>query len=397
MVAPQHQIAVTGLQTGEGARSCGAEAPSARSEFFTLDANTLTLRGDWVLRNYTAIRNALARMPAPPGSLDTLDARALTRLDTSGASLLADWLGADRLHGLIQNSMELTPARKSLLGTVATATRQPVARAAPEPQTWLRLMETIGVATARAARHTVGLLAFGGLLLQTLVRLPPKRWRLTSMVAQIEHTGFNAVPIVALLSFMVGAVIAFMGATVLRAFGNTLFTVNLVAFAFLREFGILLAAILLAGRTGSAFTAQIGTMQANQEIDALRVQGLNPMEVIVIPRVLALLVSLPILTFLSMLAGLAGGMVVCAFSLDIAPALFLSTLQDVSLRHFWVGMAKAPIFAFLIALIGCRQGFLVSGSADSVGEHTTASVVQAIFTVILFDALAALFYMEMGW
>jgi len=370
---------------------------SDQNRFLTLDENTLTLGGDWVLRNYTAIRHELACLPAPPGHLDTLDARALKRLDTSGASLLADWLGADRLHELIQNSAELTHARKSLLSAVAAATREPVARPAPEPAALLRLMETVGIATARAARHTVGLLAFGGLLLQTLVRLPPKRWRLTSMVAQIEHTGLNAVPIVALLSFMVGAVIAFMGATVLRAFGNTLFTVNLVAFAFLREFGILLAAILLAGRTGSAFTAQIGTMQANQEIDALRVQGLNPMEVIVIPRVLALLVSLPILTFLAMLAGLAGGMVVCALSLDIAPALFLSTLHDVSLRHFWVGMAKAPIFAFLIALIGCRQGFLVSGSADSVGEHTTASVVQAIFTVILFDALAALFYMEMRW
>jgi len=229
------------------------------------------------------------------------------------------------------------------------------------------------------------------------VRLPPRRWRFTSVVAQIEHTGLNAIPIIVLLSFMVGAVIAFMGATALRAFGNTLFTVNLVAFSFLREFGILLSAILLAGRTGSAFTAQIGAMQANQEIDALRVQGLNPMEIVVIPRVLALLVTLPILTFLSMIAGLAGGMLVCVASLEISPTLFLSTLHDTEARHFWVGIAKAPVFALLIALIGCREGLMVTGSAESVGEHTTASVVQAIFVVILFDALAALFYMEMGW
>jgi len=365
--------------------------------FLTLDANTLTLKGDWRLRNYVAIRRQLGRTPAPSADLHTLDARELQHLDTSGAGLLADWLGADRLRRLIRDDATLSHARRALLDAVAAAIAQPVAKPAPEPQAVLRLLENIGIASARAARHAVGLLGFGGLLLQTLTRLPPRRWRWTSAVAQIEHTGLNAVPIVVLLSFMVGAVIAFMGATVLRAFGNTLFTVNLVAFSFLREFGILLSAILLAGRTSSAFTAQIGTMQANQEIDALRVQGLDPMEMVVIPRVMALLVSLPILTFLSMLAGLLGGMLVCAFSLDISPALFLATLREVSPQHFLVGMAKAPIFALLIALIGCREGFLVSGSAESVGEHTTASVVQAIFVVILFDALAALFYMEMGW
>jgi len=368
-----------------------------QTPFLTLHANTLALTGDWHLRNYAAIRQILARLPAPPRDGITLDARALGQLDTAGASLLADWLGAPRLHGLIQDNTTLPQARKALLTAVADATRQPAAQPAPEPHALLRLLENIGAACVRVARHTVGLLAFGGLLLQTLARLPLRRWRLTATVAQIEHTGLNAIPIVVLLSFMVGAVIAFMGATALRAFGNTLFTVNLVAFSFLREFGILLTAILLAGRTGSAFTAQIGTMQANQEIDALRAQGLNPLELVVIPRVLALLVALPILTFLSMLAGLAGGMLVCAFSLDISPTLFLTTLRDIPLRHFLVGMAKAPFFAFLIALIGCREGFLVSGSAESVGEHTTASVVQAIFVVILFDALAALFYMEMGW
>jgi len=367
-----------------------------QNPFLTLDMHTLTLMGNWQLRNYAAIRQTLARM-TPPADLRALDARDLKQLDTAGASLLADWLGADRLHALIRDDATLPQARKALLSVVVAATRQTDMQDPPEPHVLLRLLENIGAACARAAHHTVGLLAFGGLLLQTLIRLPPRRWRVTSTVAQIERTGLDAIPIVALLSFMVGAVIAFMGASALRAFGNTLFTVNLVAFSFLREFGILLSAILLAGRTGSAFAAQIGTMQANQEIDALRAQGLNPVEIIVIPRVLALLVALPILTFLSMLAGLAGGMLVCALSLDISPALFLSVLQQIPLHHFLVGMAKAPVFAFLIALIGCREGFLVLGSAQSVGEHTTASVVQGIFVVILCDALAALFYMEMGW
>lgn len=218
------------------------------------------------------------------------------------------------------------------------------------------------------------------------------------MVAHIEQTGLDAAPIVALLTFLVGAVVAFLGATVLKSFGATIFTVDLVAFSFLREFGVLLTAILIAGRTASAFTAQIGSMKANEEIDAIRTLGLDPMELLVLPRVLALLVALPMLTFLAMLSGIVGGGVVCAVALDISPAMFLSLLQsDIGVQHFLVGMVKAPIFAFLIAAIGCLEGFKVSGSAESVGAHTTSSVVQSIFVVIVLDAVAAMFFMEMGW
>ncbi|HIZ51072.1 MAG TPA: ABC transporter permease, partial [Candidatus Pseudomonas excrementavium] len=208
----------------------------------------------------------------------------------------------------------------------------------------------------------------------------------------------NAVGIVALLTFMVGAVIAFLGATVLADFGATIYTVDLIAFSFLREFAVLLTAILMAGRTASAFTAQIGSMKANEEIDAIRTLGLNPLQILVIPRVIAMMISLPILTFIGMLSGLLGGAVVCSLALDISPTMFLSILQqNVAVQHFYLGMAKAPLFAFLIAIIGCMEGFKVSGSAESVGEHTTSSVVQSIFVVILMDALAALFFMEMDW
>jgi phospholipid/cholesterol/gamma-HCH transport system permease protein len=208
----------------------------------------------------------------------------------------------------------------------------------------------------------------------------------------------DAAPIVALLTFLVGAVVAFLGATVLRAFGATIFTVDLIAFSFLREFAVLLTAILIAGRTASAFTAQIGSMQANEEIDAIRTLGLSPTELLVVPRVIALLISLPMLTFLAMVCGIVGGGVVCAFSLDISPAMFLSLMQaDIGVQHFLVGMVKAPIFAFFIASIGCLEGFKVTGSAESVGAHTTSSVVQSIFVVIVLDALAAMFFMELGW
>ena len=244
------------------------------------------------------------------------------------------------------------------------------------------------------------LLGFIGLIVATLARraFQPRRWRMTSVVAHIEQTGLDAAPIVALLTFLVGAVVAFLGATVLASFGASIFTVDLVAFSFLREFGVLLTAILMAGRTASAFTAQIGSMKANEEVDAIRTLGLDPVELLVIPRVLALLISLPLLTFLAMLCGIVGGGVVCALSLDISPALFLSLLEkDIGVQHFLVGLAKAPFFAFLIAAIGCLEGFKVSGSAESVGAHTTSAVVQSIFVVIMLDAVAALFFMEMGW
>ncbi len=248
--------------------------------------------------------------------------------------------------------------------------------------------------------HLKALLGFIGLTLETLFRslVRPASWRVTPLVANIEKSGLDAVPIIALLTFLVGAVIAFLGATVLANFGATIYTVNLVVFSFLREFAVLLTAILMAGRTASAFTAQIGSMKANEEIDAIRALGLNPIELLVLPRVLALLVSLPMLTFVGMLCGIVGGMTVCAWTLDIPPAMFLSIMEDgIGVQHFLVGISKAPLFAFLIAVIGCLEGFKVSGSAQSVGEHTTTSVVHSIFVVILLDALAALFFMEMGW
>jgi phospholipid/cholesterol/gamma-HCH transport system permease protein len=197
---------------------------------------------------------------------------------------------------------------------------------------------------------------------------------------------------------MVGAVIAFLGATVLRDFGAEIFVVELVGIAFLREFGVLLTAILLAGRTASAFTAQIGAMQSGEEIDAIRTLGLDPIELLVIPRLVALLVMLPLLTFLAMIAGIGGGMAVSMASLDFTAEMFITRLQEtLSVTHFWVGLSKAPLFAMVIALIGCLEGFQVQGTAQSVGERTTSSVVQSISIVILLDAFAALFFMEMDW
>ncbi|MHB0806745.1 ABC transporter permease [Stutzerimonas nitrititolerans] len=358
----------------------------------------LAIFGDWTLAHYTALKREVERAAAPLDGEQAIDLDGLGELDTAGAGLLVELLGVRRVMQL--GSARLPSERLALLQLVAAALDGPPTPAEPKTSGLADVLADIGRTLVNLWNQQKTLLGFIGLTLQTLFVTfwRPRRWRLTSLVAHIERTGLDAVPIVALLTFLVGAVVAFLGATVLADFGASIYTVNLVAFAFLREFGVLLAAILLAGRTSSAFAAQIGAMKANEEIDAIRALGLNPVELLVLPRVLAMLITLPVLTFVGMLCGIVGGLVVCALALDISPAMFFTILQrDISLNHFLVGLGKAPLFAFLIAVIGCLEGFKASGSAQSVGEHTTSSVVQSIFVVILLDAIAALFFMEMGW
>ncbi|MEB3735051.1 ABC transporter permease [Halopseudomonas pachastrellae] len=346
----------------------------------------MRLAGDWTLANYSALRAQLSDLSSALDDAADVDVSAITSMDTAGGQLLADLLG----HSRLQQTGGTGPIAFQRAPCLAAAPGGHSARAGPRTQPELNpvliLLERIGAKMQVLAADLRELLGFIGLTLSGLLGnlLRPARWRLTAVAAQIEQTGIDAIPIVALLTF--------------RPLALPFFTVDLVAFSFLREFGVLLTAILMAGRTASAFTAQIGSMKANEEIDAIRALGLNPLELLVLPRVIALLITLPALTFIAMLSGLLGGAMVCAFSLHISPTMFISMLQEnVEVQHFLLGLAKAPVFAFLIAVIGCMEGFKVSGSAESVGEHTTSSVVQCIFVVILVDALAALFYMEMGW
>jgi phospholipid/cholesterol/gamma-HCH transport system permease protein len=373
------------------------------------DAVMLRLAGGWTLEHHARLKQ-LAESSASPGqpavapdSLKPwqLDLADIAELDTAGADKLCRILGPALPAYLNSPYCTLSPAQAALLKTVAAARasigQQTVSAAVPA---WRELLERIGLSMLDTTRQIGALLAFTGLILETLGRTigQPRTWRVTSLVAQIEASALNAVPIVALLTFMVGAVIAFLGATILASFGASIYTVNLVTFSFLREFAVLLTAILVAGRTASAFTAQIGAMKVNEEIDAIRMLGLDPVQLLVLPRVLALLVAVPCLTLVGMASGILGGALVCVFTLDITPTMFLSIFQErIPLRHFLIGLAKAPFFAFAIAIIGCHEGFRVSGSAQSVGQRTTSAVVQSIFVVILLDALAALFFMEMGW
>lgn len=363
-----------------------------------LDTNQwprLYLNGHWTLSEYQPL---LKQTAAPTQTPRSLDASGLKSIDTAGATLLLDLLGAETLGALAENATGLSDERRALLQMVAQSMRDREQPAAPEHR-WGDGLEALGVLTVSGWQQLMQFFAFTGLTITSLLTLLPRpwRWRWTALVAQMQQAGLNAVPIVALLNFLVGAVVAFLGATVLAQFGATIYTVDLVAYAFMRELGVLLAAILLAGRTASAFTAQIGSMKVNEELDALKVQGLSAIELLVIPRLLALVITLPILGFIAILSGIAGGAMVAVLSLDISLTQFIGIVQQVPLLHLWLGLAKAPVFAVLIALIGCLEGFKVGGSAQSVGERTTASVVQCIFVVILLDAVAALFYMEMDW
>ena len=364
-----------------------------------IHADRVALVGSWTLSHYSALSQELAPLAlSEQEQLTQLDASELSALDTAGAALLIDCLSIDAWRRLLPKAQSLSPERSALLLAVLEAMAQETEPVAPAPR-WTDSVARLGERMVNGGQQLVALLAFMGLTLSTLMStlFVPKRWRMTALVAQIQQCGLNAVPIVALLTFLVGAVVAFLGATVLKNFGATIYTVDLVAYSFFREFGVLLSAILLAGRTASAFTAQLGAMKVNEELDALRTQGLDPMTLLVLPRLLALVISLPLLTFLGMVSGILGGALVCLWALDISFAQYVTILQQVPVQHLLVGLGKAPIFAFLIALIGCLEGFKVAGSAQSVGEHTTSSVVQSIFVVILLDAIAALFLMEMGW
>ncbi len=369
--------------------------PRAQLDGETGSSGRVRLSGDWTLRRLSAAQRALAGLPGDLRSA-AVDASEVGALDSAGALLWLERFSADDDEDPTRGFSGLREESAVLLRLVAGQDQRP--GESPHMEGGVReLLARIGAALDGQWRQTVDLLGFVGLSLATLGQIVTgrRRLRLTATVFHMEQTGLDAVPIVALLSFLIGSVVAFLGATVLRDFGAQLFTVELVSVSFLREFGVLLTAILLAGRSGSAFTAQIGSMKAREEIDAIRSLGMDPVELLVIPRLLALLLMLPLLSFLGMLSGIVGGALVGSFALDISPAMFVARLHEMTdIRHLWVGLVKAPVFAFLIAVVGCLEGFKVEGSAESVGRHTTSAVVQSIFLVILFDALFAIFFMQ---
>ena len=352
----------------------------------------LSIAGDWTIWTINFVEEQLRAQKVRPDAI--LDVNALDRIDTSGAYLIDRAMGA--LEG-IDDPIEIRghhPHIERLLGKVRKAS--PAAPPDPvRPPGIIALLDRAGHGAVDAWGEFLGTLSFIGETMATLARLivNPKRIRWTSVVSVMEEAGLDALPIISFLAFFIGLVIAFIGANLLAMFNASVFTVELVGIGMLREFGAVITAILLAGRTDSAFTAQIGAMKMRQEIDAMRTIGLDPIEALVAPRLIALLVMTPLLTFAATIAGVAGGLVAAWTTMGISPTLFIQRFSEVvPEQHFWVGIAKTPVFAIVIALVGCRQGMLVEGDVVSLGRRTTSSVVQSIFLVIAIDAVFAIIY-----
>ena len=359
----------------------------------------LTAGGAWTIQAVRALDEQLRRVVGAKAKKVLIVLADLTALDTAGAWLIARTERELKAAGIAVDIGGAKPGHQALLSRIMEAGQPPPLP--PHPRFHLiDIVADTGEAVFHGGRQARDMLAFYGALIFAIGRVlrHPGRIRIISLVSHIELHGLDAMPIVGILLFLVGIVIAYQGVDQLRQFGGEIYVVNLVGISVLREMGVLITAIVVAGRSGSAFTAQIGTMQVNEEVDAIRTLGIDPLEVLVLPRVVALMIALPLLTFFANMMAILGGALMATWTIDVTFQQFLNLLnQAVTLTHFWVGMIKAPVFAFLIAMVGCFEGMRVRGSAESVGRLTTQSVVESLFLVIVFDAFFSVLFSYMGY
>lgn len=371
-----------------------------KNDFFTFDAHAtppvMHLTGDWDIGRIARLEKQYEGLNLPRLDSIELDGSDLRTLDTSGA-----WMLRKLLSGMMNPDASVTTRLQPRHQEILTLTNLDTTPPEPAHVPWnpiRHLIERLGKATWDILGGGKMLVSFLGEATVSVFKsiFTSASVRLNSTARHIEETGVDAIPIVALIAFLISIVMAYQAANQLRQFGADIFTVDLTAISVLREMGVLLTAIMVAGRSGSAFTAEIGVMKVNEEIDAMRVMGLNPFELLVVPRIIALLITLPILTFIADMMGLFGGGVITYSLLHIPLDQYLARIQAaVNIKHFWVGLIKAPVFAFLIAVVGCMCGMRVSGSAESVGRLTTASVVISIFLVLLADALFSILFSQL--
>ncbi len=349
----------------------------------------LTLSGSWTAHGIGAGEPRLDTPASGPGSALVIDGSRIEALDTAGAWVLQKLLCRLRDEGSNADIRGLRADFAKLLEVVAQQTAGTAEAALPAAAPASQL-EVLGRNAAAAREQAVALLSFVG---ETAVALAgclahPARIRWRPILYNIRRAGFDALPIVGLLSFLLGIVVAYQGADQLRQYGANIFVADLVGLSMLREFAPLITAIIIAGRSGSAYAAQIGTMAVTEEIDAMRTLGIAPLELLVLPKILALLIVMPLLTVFADVLGVFGGMIMAQAQLGVGFSDFLDRfVKAVSVTAFLIGICKAPVFAAIIAVVGCFQGFRTSGGADSVGRQTTRSVVQSIFLVIVADAL----------
>ena len=323
-----------------------------------------------------------------------IDLSGVERMDTVGA-----WLVYRAVRDRGAKVVGASPEATSLLDQVAEFDKPTKVRPEEGPS-FVRALSELGGWIVETGRTLVGLLGFFGATLIGLANVVsrPKRFRLNAVVQRFDVVGVRALGIIGLMSFLIGIVIGQQGAVQLQQFGAEIYTINLIGRITVRELGTLMTAIMVAGRSGSAFAAQLGTMKITEEIDAMRTIGVSPIEALVLPRLIAAVVMMPLLAFWAMLTALIGGGLFVWLSLGIPPLTYIQRLQEVTpLTDLWVGLIKAPVFGFIIALAGCFQGMLVESNSEEVGLRTTTAVVQSIFLVIVLDAVFAVFFSSIGW
>lgn len=377
---------------------------SAHPQIFATQTDShsvLSASGSWTARYARELDEILDKLTVAPraGRQIELDLEKVEALDTYGAWLL-ERLRRNAATGNAEGQLVKVDERyRGLMEEIQGVNRRPTSRRPIE--NWFESsIEAVGRLSDEIGRDLLSLLEMLGAILQALVRvmLHPRRLRFTSMVHHIDRVGLQALPIVLMITFLIGAIIFQQGTFYFRKFGAGEYAVNLVGVLVLREIGVLLVAIMVAGRSGSSYTAELGAMKMREEIDALNTMGLDPIEVLVLPRILALIIALPLLTLLGSLAALYGGEIVAQFYAGMAPQIYLARLNDaVSVTQVKVGMFKAPFMALVIGAVAACEGLKVKGSAESLGLRTTASVVKSIFLVIVIDGLFAIFYTSIGW
>jgi phospholipid/cholesterol/gamma-HCH transport system permease protein len=354
------------------------------------DGATYRMAGAITIARAATTAREIADEPDPL----TIDLSEVRNMDTVGA-----WLVYRTVRDRNAKVTGANDQVKSLLEQVAEADK-PVKVVPEERGGFIRILRELGEWVAEAGVTLVGLLGFFGATLigfANLVRRP-KRFRVNAVVQRFDVVGVRALGIIGLMSFLIGIVIAQQGAVQLQQFGAEIYTINLIGRITVRELGTLMTAIMVAGRSGSAFAAQLGTMKITEEIDAMRTIGVSPIEALVIPRLIATVVMMPLLAFWAMLMALLGGGIFVWLSLGIPPLTYIQRLQEVTpITDLWIGLIKAPVFGFIIALAGCFQGMLVESNSEEVGQRTTTAVVQSIFLVIVLDSVFAVFFSSIGW
>jgi len=352
---------------------------------------TIYCEGGWTISKLATIEQTLKTFPWPSQIDLVLDGSHISAIDTGGALVLHRSLTTLQHQGHHITWRGLRAEFAELLKLVASKDEAIDTATHPLTPSWLERLGRRAWTDLQQGLKALGFLGESTVGLLRLLGSPHSiRWRV--LVHNLELDGFHALPIVGLLSFLMGVVIAYQGAEQLRTFGANIFIVDLVGVSLLREISPLVTAILVAGRSGSAYTAQIGTMNVTEELDAMHTLGISPMNYLVFPRVLVLVLALPLLTVYADIVGVFGGMLIASNQLDVSFTEFIARFEHaIALKHYVIGIVKAPVFAVIIALTGCYQGFQIRGSVDSVGQHTTVSVVQSIFLVIVFDAFFSVF------